>query len=154
MRLSGRRARNRRGAHLLEFALLLPILSLTLIGFLVLGAGVSRYQQLAAAAREGARWASVHGKQYARDTGQNAATAQDVYSQVIAPRLVGFNANLVTYSVTWNTDNEPYHVTTDGSGNQTKVRNIVTVKVSYQWIPEAFLGGKTLTSTSAMLMYY
>jgi hypothetical protein len=68
--------------------------------------------------------------------------------------LVGFNASALSCSVTWNTNNEPYHVTTDPSGNQTKVRNTVTVKVSYQWTPEAFLGTKTLTSTSTMPMSY
>jgi hypothetical protein len=32
------------------------------------------------------------------------------------------------------------------------VTNTVTVTVSYNWIPEAFLGGITLTSTSTVPM--
>ncbi len=39
--------------------------------------GIYRYQQVASLAREGARYASVHGSQYAADTGNAAATASD-----------------------------------------------------------------------------
>jgi Flp pilus assembly protein TadG len=135
-----------------EFALVLPILSITLIGFMVLGAGVSRYQQVAAAAREAARWASVHGKQFSRDTGRPAATSQNVYDQVIKSRLVGFNLSNVTYSVAWNQSNEPFYVIKNADGTFTKIANVVTVTVTYQWIPEGFLGATTLTSTSTMAM--
>ena len=154
MRTPRPNTKKRRGAHLVELAIAMPVLSLLVIGFLVMGAGVSRYQQLAAAAREAARWASVHGKQYQRDTGHSAATASDVYNQIIAPRLVGFDSSAVSYAVTWNTSNEPFHGTINSNGNVIGVRNIVTVQVSYQWTPEGFFAPATLTSTSAMPMSY
>jgi hypothetical protein len=34
------------------------------------------------------------------------------------------------------------------------VTNLVTVTVTYLWIPEAFLGGITISSTSVMPMSY
>jgi hypothetical protein len=40
------------------------------------------------------------------------------------------------------------------NGDVVAVRNTVSVTVSYPWIPEAFLGGVALTSTSVMPMSY
>ena len=60
----------------------------------------------------------------------------------------------LTYSVTWSTSNYPYHVVTDANNNLTKVTNTVTVTVNYNWVPEAYFGGMTLTSTSVMPMSY
>jgi Flp pilus assembly protein TadG len=146
--------RLRRGVTLVEYALILPILTLLLFGLIILGLGVSRYQQVAALAREAARWASVHGKQYQRDTGKLAATPQDIYNSAIAPRLAGLKPSLLSYKVTWNTSNEPYHAAQDGSGNLYKVRNTVSVTVSYQWTPEALWSTRTLSSTSVVPMSY
>ncbi len=56
---------------------------------------------------------------------------------------------VLTYSVTWNSSNSQFHTV---SGN--KVANTVTVTVTYHWIPEAFLGGITLSSTSVCVMSY
>lgn len=145
---------SRRGASMVEFAIVLPGLIFLLIGLVVLGLGVSRQQRLTLLARQAARWASVHGKQYARDTGQTAATAQDVYNTTIAPNLAGFKTSLVTYSVNWNTDNDVYHAVQDAGGNLKKVSNTVTVTVSYQWVPEGLLGAKTLSGSASQTMSY
>jgi hypothetical protein len=121
---------------------------------MIIGAiGMFRYQEVASLAREGARWASVHGAQYARDTGNPAAGPTDVYNQAIQPRAVAFDPSRLTCTVTWNTDNNPYHTMTVG-GNVTPVTNTVSVTVTYQWIPELYLGGITLTSTSVVPMEY
>jgi Flp pilus assembly protein TadG len=144
----------RRGASMVEFAVVLPALVALLFGLVVLGLGVSRQQRLTLLARQAARWASVHGKQYARDTNQPAATAQDVYTTAIAPNLAGFNTSLVTYSVSWNTDNDVYHAVQDANGNLKKVSNTVTVTVSYQWVPEGLLGAMTLSGSAAQTMSY
>src|SRR5689334_6945607 len=106
MRLCRSGTRPRRGATLVEFALVLSLMSLLSFGTIVLGAGVFRYQQVAAVAREGARWASVHGMQYQRDTKQTAATAQDVYNNAIKPMTAGLDLNKLAYSVSWSTSNE------------------------------------------------
>jgi Flp pilus assembly protein TadG len=140
---------HRRGATTLEFAIVGSVTFFLLLGLLIGGMGVFRYQQLAEVAREASRWASVHGAQYQQDTGNQAATPQDVYDNAIAPQAVGLDLSKLGYTVTWNTDNRPYH--TNIVNNQlVPVRNTVTVTLTYQWIPEAFLGGITLTSTSTV----
>jgi Flp pilus assembly protein TadG len=151
-------ARRRRGSHLVEYAAVLPVLLLLLLGGVVLGAGVSRQQQVAWLAREGARWASVHGLGYSRATGNPPVTPQDVYENAIKPLLAGLDAGSLTYTVTWDPDKEPYRGVKNADGEVVPVSNKVSVTVSYQWLPEAypaFLGsGRTLTSTSVMAMSY
>jgi len=145
--------KRRRAASLVEFALVGPLVLLIVIGLIVGGMGVYRYQQVATMAREGSRWASVHGAQYARETGKPAATADDVYNQEVVPRAAGMDASKLSANVTWNTDNNPYH-TVVSNGQVVPVANTVTVTVTYQWIPEAIFGGATLTSTSTTTMAY
>ena len=65
--------------------------------------------------------------------------------------MVCLTAADLTYSVTWSTSNAPYHTVI--VNNQTMhVANTVSVTVSYNWVPEAYFGGVTLTSTSVMPM--
>jgi Flp pilus assembly protein TadG len=139
----------RDGATAVEFALVGPISFFLLIALVSGGMGIFRYQELASVAREACRWASVHGAQYQQDTGNPAATAQDVYDNVIAPNAVGLDLSKLSWSVTWNADNRPYH-TTIVNNQVVPVGNTVTVTLTYQWIPEAYLGGYTLTSTSTL----
>ena len=147
------RCHSRRGSTLVEFAVVGPVVFLLLLGLLIGALGVFRYQQVAHLAREASRWAAVHGSDYAQETGNSAATPADVYSQAIAPSAAGLDLSKVAYSVTWNTTNSPYHTTTV-NGQTVKVTNTVTVTVTYQWVPEAFLGGITLSSTSLSVMSY
>lgn len=148
---SGRRSR--RGHTTVEFAFVAPLALLLILGLLISGLGVFRYQQMGHLAREASRWASVHGAQYAAETGNTAAAPADVYQQAIAPKVAGLDPNLLSYSVSWNTSNEPYH-TTISDGQVTAVANTVTVTVSYRWIPEAYFGGMTLSGVSCSPMYY
>jgi Flp pilus assembly protein TadG len=147
------RPRPRSAAAAVEFAAVGPTTFVVLLALLVGGLGIFRYQQVARLARDASRWASVHGTDYAKDTGNPAATPQAVYNQVIAPNATGLDPNHLTYSVTWNTSNSPYHTATVNN-QQVNVANTVTVTVTYQWIPEALLGGITLTSTSVSVMSY
>jgi hypothetical protein len=113
--------------------------------------GVFRYQELASLSRRGARYASVHGLQYSKDTGNPAATPADVYANAIEPYAVGLDKTQLNYSVTWNQSNAP----TQGvvvNGKLVPMRNTVSVTVTYRWVPEAFFGGVTLSSTSTMPM--
>jgi Flp pilus assembly protein TadG len=144
----------RQGTTAVECAMILPVVLILLFGLLIGGLGIFRYQEVAALAREAARYASVHGAQYQSETGYTAATAQDIYNNAIAPNMVGLDPSKLSYSVSWNTDNHPYHTVTNSSGQVVAVTNTVTVTISYQWIPEAYLGGVTLTSTSVMPMSY
>ena len=138
---------NRQGATAVEFAVVGPVAFFFLLALFTGAMGIFRYQELASIAREASRWASVHGYQYQQDTGNPAATDQDVYNNIIAPNGVGLDLSQLSYSVTWNTDNRPYN-TIIVNNQWVPVRNTVTVTLTYQWIPEMYLGGYTLTSTS------
>ena len=142
----------RRGTTTTEFAITCPIVFFLVFATIVGGLGVFRYQLVAALAREGARWASVHGGQYAKETKQLAATAEDVYTNAIAPGAIGLDPSKLSYTVTWNRNNWPLWVNNDV---ETPIGNTVTVTVTYQWVPEMYLAGPfTLTSTSTAQMLY
>ncbi len=143
--------RQRRGATVVEYSLVCSALVLVLFGILVAGMGVFRYQQVSLLAREGARWASVHGALYAKETGLQAASAADVFTQAIQSRAVALDPTLLSSTVTWNTSNQPYHYDTVSG---TYIANTVTVTLSYNWIPEWAGSGMTLTSSSTVPMFY
>jgi Flp pilus assembly protein TadG len=149
------RAQQRRsGATVIEAAFVFPLLFLLLLGLMVGASGIFRYSQLASLAREGARYASVHGGQYAQEMGVTAPTPDQIFTNVIAPMAAGFDTTQIGYSITYNTSNWPYHTTLDSNNNVVPIQNTVTVTLIYTWIPEAFLGGVTLSSTSVMPMSY
>ncbi|HET6879335.1 MAG TPA: TadE/TadG family type IV pilus assembly protein [Pirellulales bacterium] len=145
--VAGRRVR--RGAAALEFALTAPVTFIMIMAPMVGGVAVFQYQQVAYLAEEAARWASVHGTQYAQTTGNSAATETDVYNQVIAAKAAGLNLNNLTYSVTWNTSNSP----TSTVNNKT-VANTVTVTINYQWAPKFITSGGTFTRSSTATMSF
>jgi Flp pilus assembly protein TadG len=144
--------RVRRGTTTVEFAITCPIAFFIIFATIIGGLGVFRYQEVAALAREGARWASVHGADYADDHNVSDPTAQDVYDTAIKPLVVGLDPAHLTYSVTWNKSNEPLRVE---NYYEEPFGNTVTVTVTYQWFPEMYLVGPyTLTSTSTAQMLY
>src|SRR5262249_26080644 len=144
----------RPGATLLEHALILPTLLTLFLGMVVIGLGVFRYQQMVTLAREGARYASVHGAQYAAETGNPAATPADVYNQAILPMAVGLDVGSLSYSVTWPNGNAPVYADPNSTPPFQPVGATVVVTVTYIWVPEALFGGATLSSTSVMPMQY
>jgi Flp pilus assembly protein TadG len=147
-----RHCRHRRGTTAIEFAFACPILFFLLFATMVGGMGVFRYQQVAAVAREGSRWACVHGGQYEQDTGKPAATPEDVFNKAILPAATTLRPERLSYSVTWDQSNMPLQVTDDV---QEPFGNTVTVTVTYQWFPELLLIGPfTLTSSSTSQMVY
>src|SRR5579875_1564408 len=145
-------SQRRRGSVAMESVVTVPVLLLLLLAVLVGGYGVFRYQQIALLAREGARYASVHGGQYQQETGNPAATPQDIYTNAIVPYAINLDLSQLSYTVTWNTNNMPYSVHYN-YGMPTN--NTVTVTIYYNWFPEAYLVGPiVLSSTSTMPMSY
>ena len=141
-----------RGTTAVEFAITCPIVFFLIFAIIVGGLGAFRYQQVASAAREGARWASVHGADYAQETHDPAATPADVFTKAILPVAIALDPSHLTYSVTWNKSNAPLEV---GAGYENPVGNTVTVTVNYQWFPEMYLVGPfALSSTSTAQMAY
>jgi len=150
-----RRAPQRRlGATVVECAFVYPVLFLLVLGMMVGASGIFRYSQMASLAREGARYAVVHGGQYAQENNTTVPTPDQIFNNVIAPMAVGFDTTQMGYSITYNTTSWPYHTTVDSNGNVVPIQNTVTVTLTYQWVPEAFLGGVTLSATSVMPMSY
>ena len=148
------RRQTRAGMTVLESALVFPVTFLLMFGLIVGGLGVFRYQEMASLARRAARYASVHGTQYADEMGVAAPTPDQIFNNFIAPTAVGFDTTQMSYSITYNTSNMPYYTVLDSNYNVVPVQNTVTVTLTYPWVPEAFLGGVTLSSTSVMPMSY
>jgi len=150
-----RRAPQRRcGATVVECAVVYPVFFLLVLGMLVGAAGIFRYSQLASLTREAARYASVHGGQYAQEMNVTAPAPADIYNNVILQMAAGFDTSQLSYSITYDTSNMPYHTTLDASKNVIPIQNTVKVTLTYRWVPEAYLGGVTLSSTSVMPMSY
>ena len=140
-----------RGATIIEFAVVCPLVVFILFATIVGGLGVFRYQQVASLARQGARYASVHGAQYAKEKNLAAATATDIATNIVQANAAALKPEYLTCTVTWNSSNAPLSTTNyeDPTGNT------VTVKVTYKWFPEVYLVGPiTLTSTSTTQMLY
>lgn len=150
--MSRPRRAGRRGFIATESVIVLPTLLFLILGTVIGGYGVFRYQQLSMLAREGARYASVHGGQYQTETGNTAATPQDVYNNAILPYATSLDLSQLSYSVTWQNSNMPASMTREYEKPTT---NTVTVTVQYKWFPELYLVGPiTLSSTSTMPMSY
>jgi Flp pilus assembly protein TadG len=144
--------RSQCGVAAIEVAIAAPIVFFLLLATVIGGVGVFRYHQVAAMAREGSRWASVHGGQYEKETGLPAATPEDVFSTAILPHAIVMNSEHLTYEVTWDESNLPLQVVDDV---QKPFGNTVTVVVSYQWFPELYLVGPiNLSSSSTVQMSY
>lgn len=147
------RSQKRRGSVVVESALVYPIVFLLLLGMVVGAAGTFRYQEMAALAREAARYASTHGTDWAAATNHSAKTPSDIYNDIIAAKAVSLDMSKLSYSITYNTSNAPTH-SVIVNGETISTVNMVTVTISYNWVPEAFLGGITLTSTSCVPMSF
>lgn len=131
-----------RGVSAVEAAVVYPVTILLLLGTVVLGLGVFRYTQLQGLAREGARYASVHGPQYAADSGNAYATNQTVLSYV-ETLAVGLETNNLSCAVTWSP-----------SPPTTTTPSTVSVKLTYDWVPEGYFQTLTISTTSVMPVTY
>ncbi len=113
----------RRGATIVEMAIVLLTFLTLVLGMLDLGLGVARYNSLAHAARQGARQAIVHGSMADRLGVWGPATVEFSLSAsppsivlpstdaadiaaFIQPTLVHFNPAEVTVKVKWESGNE------------------------------------------------
>ena len=127
----------RSGATAVEAAVVLPVLLVFMLGLIVGGLGIFRYQEVAMLAREGSRWASVHGATYQSEAGlTSAVTADDVYKNAMKPLAVALDSTKLSYTVTYNPDKYPPMST-------------VTVTVTNKWFPEVYLAGPIILSCSS-----
>jgi Flp pilus assembly protein TadG len=161
MRLRTRTAR--RGAVILESAVVYPLLFLLLLGLIVGGLGVFRYQQVACQAREATRFASVHGGRWQKDTGGTSPTQDQILQQVVLPLAAGMDPNKLSLQVQWIDETKGATVSWNQAGKWptgmspagNSVTNRVRATVTYQWWPEVFLTGPiNLRSVSEVPMAY
>ena len=129
-----KRGRKReRGTSAVEFALVMPIFVLIIIGVLEISRAIWIHGTVAHAAREGTRYAMVRGAE-----NKEPVTAADVQSYVQAKAGYGTSTQVTT---TWNPDNKP------GS--------IVQVNVQYEFKSLASIlpiGPLALSSSSRMVI--
>ncbi len=154
----------RRGVHAVEAAIVLPVLMMLILGTWSTAMGVYYYQLVATLAREGARYASVHGEQYFLYTGNNSGSG-DIYLNAIKPWAVGLDLSKLTYQVQFGTavsGNWVWNSWVSSSNSPPTsppgpLYNGVQVTVTYQWTPVYIIGitgPLTLTSTSVMPMSF
>ncbi len=126
MRVRAGGARRRWGGTLVESAVVGLLGLMLLMGMVVVGVGVFRSQQVASLAREGTRYAAVN------KSSPPDATALKSHLLTYA---AGMDSSKLSCTITWGT-------------------GTVTVAVTYQWTPEAFLASvpMSLTSTSTVLV--
>ncbi len=149
--------RRRRGATVVEAAIVLPLTFFLILGLIIGGMGIYRYQQVASLARQGARYLSTHGAQYRKDAGQPVGTPADwkadMYNNELNPppssqkprRIVALDPAYLSIDATW-----PAVVNQPGAPDNWQGSK-VTVKVTYQWLPDLYLIGPiNLKSESTM----
>lgn len=149
----------RKGATTVEFAIVGPIVLLLLIGAAILTLGTYRYQQVAYLARVGARYASTHGAQYRSDNrlteGTTPTWKQDIRENGVLPYRSALDLDQLTVDASWTTGDNVANAADSSTSSATSIPNSVSVTVSYQWLPEAFLRNPiTLSSSATMPMSY
>jgi hypothetical protein len=166
----------RRGAHLVECALVFSLTMVLLAGLAICAMNVFCYQQTAYLARETARFASVHAGQYLQENAAaiTAGTLPSVDSNYLTTniaqaRAVNLDTTQLSVTVNFNTssgsfgwddtanngDRWPYSAVTRSDGTSYNETNTVSVTVTYTYNPVWFLSGPiTVTSTAVMPVCY
>jgi Flp pilus assembly protein TadG len=149
-----RRMPARRGAALVEVAIIVPLFIFLIAIAADVVSGVYRFQQVATLARTGARYAAVHAGMYAQEWTTSVVTADTLKQNVILPQSFNLNTSLLTCNLSWlpSGNSYPYYDSTD-----TGVRkyNMVRVELNYSWQPIFLFGSPlTLTSRSEMTISY
>jgi Flp pilus assembly protein TadG len=119
---------DRRGATMLEFALVVPVLLAMLLGIVMLGMVFLAQAGLRSAVEDAARYATIWPR-----PSQTAIEAR------IAARRFGMDpANIVAPTVTFNTSSSP---------------NYVTISMGYNLTINYLLGSKTISLTETRRAY-
>ena len=153
----------RRGMAAIEAAIVYPVFLLLLLGIILGGNAIFRYQQTALLAREAARWTSVRGADYQADTNSPPTSTQEILQQAVIPFATGMNLSSLTAQVQWVDQSTGTATAWDKSRqyvhsldqNGEYVTNTVRVTVTYSWSGGLwFLNNLSLRSTSEVPMAY
>lgn len=139
-RIVGRRREKRRGAALVEMAVVLPLFVSLALGMIELGRALMMSQLLTNAAREGARLATL--------TGTTNADVQNSITTFLQS-TASVSPSDVSIAVTVSDTNAGNNVA------NAKTRDLITVQVGVpfsivSYLPPTYLQGATLTGYSAM----
>lgn len=140
--------RGERGQSLVEFALILPILVIVLVGVFDLGRAVMLSETLNNAVREGNRYAIVHGSTSSSPLGPATLTtppaADNAATTEIRRHAIGINSTL-TIVMSWP----------DGNANKGSEVRIIATTPYTPILSQVFTGGGiavTLRSGSTMVI--
>jgi Flp pilus assembly protein TadG len=128
--------KNRRGAAAVEFAIAGSLALLIIGGLMFLQSVVFHFHNVAALAREGARWAAVHGPEY-EDINNRSVTSNDILQNAILPRAERLNRDKLTCQAVWD-----------------ESKTSVNVTVTYSLIKVGYIAPITVTCTSHMLISF
>ena len=131
------KANRRRGVILLESALVYSVTLMLLLGTIVMGLGVFRYQQIASLAREGSRWAAVRGPTYQQEQSATVPTDAEVKTAILSKAII--------------LDSTALSCDLNQSLLATGTSQVV---VTYTWTPEAYFAAITMSSTSSVPVTY
>ncbi|GAC1469062.1 MAG: hypothetical protein NVSMB9_12430 [Isosphaeraceae bacterium] len=123
----------------MEMAFAGPVVIMFLIGIMDTGAAVHSNNALAEAAREGARYAAVHGSLSATPLGPTANSA--AVEDVVRGYAIGLDPAKLQVQSSWpDLDNKP--------------KSRVTVAVSYTYQPIGLFGAAFVMRSSSTMMIY
>ena len=155
--------KSERGAELVEFALMLPILLVIIAGLWDFGRAYRTYQAITNAAREGARLAvvpaGINQKQAVQNRVKDYLTKSSLDTSFIT------SGNIDTYIDVRNPLNSPANtaVTVNLPGGATAVVTVSRISVNYPftfsifgpvirlWVPSSTLGGSITLRTSVTM---
>lgn len=150
----------RRAAVALESAYAHLAFITVIILLVVAGYGSLRYQTVSWMACEAARYVSVHGSKYAKETDNASPTTQQVLDEVVLPLAVNMDAGKLTVEIAfidmasgqatpWDSSSRAPTSSVGSSAQPQPVTNHIRVTVSYQWFPEMFFAGPVVLSSVA-----
>lgn len=135
-----RRPESRRsGAAAVEAAIIVPVALVILLGLITGAIMVFTVDEVFNVAREGARYGSVRGTEYARATNKPAATSDEIAAYVKQQGVL-LDPSRMTVTTTWDKTNRP--------------GQYITVQVTYDWPGIWSFGAQTFVSSSTQLISY
>jgi len=155
--------RLRRGAVAVEAAMVYPVLMFLMLTLVIGAVGVFHYQQVAAQAREAARWSAVRGSDWSKETDLPSPTRDQIVQQTVMPLAASMDQANLSVRIDWingadgtaiDWDTAPRSRFSQNAANQF-VANRVRVTVTYQWLPQWLgIGPVRLHSVSEIPMAF
>ncbi|CAN0462008.1 unnamed protein product, partial [Phaeothamnion confervicola] len=102
-----RSRRRRRGIVLAEAGIIYSVAISLVMGAIVIGFGIFRFQQIPNLAGEGARWASIRATTDQDGANGVGPTAQEVLENAVFVKMVMIDKSKLTSTLVWNKSASP-----------------------------------------------